>query len=245
MVFDMVSLDGMVRNTISVALAAFSLRVCMYVCVCKGVGKSLLLKCLANRWIPGVPSDVSIFYVDQLESEEKLNTKVIDLILKTKLDSWNAWQQIDMLAEAIDSDSEEKMREALFQIRKFNFEQELAQAQRISARTSGQRGLDARKRVVMLEKNLQKFTIEDLPTDVPVQMSIQKHLEELYEVAEDRDEMRVRAEQILKSFGLKSEHLQISVGKLSGGWRIRVALAMAVFVEPQILLLDVRFCDGE
>ena len=46
-----------------------------------GVGKSCLLKCLANGWIPGLPSDLSILYVEQMETEAQLCSSVLDLLL--------------------------------------------------------------------------------------------------------------------------------------------------------------------
>jgi elongation factor 3 len=42
----------------------------------------------------------------------------------------------------------------------------------------------------------------------------------------------------LFSFGFNNEQLQAPVGSLSGGWKMKLALARAVFEEPDILLLD-------
>ena len=38
--------------------------------------------------------------------------------------------------------------------------------------------------------------------------------------------------------GLTEEQLDAPVSQLSGGWRVRVALAQALFLRPHLLLLD-------
>jgi len=47
-----------------------------------------------------------------------------------------------------------------------------------------------------------------------------------------------RAAQILSGLGFKDSQLYEPFSSLSGGWRMRVALAAALFLQPEILLLD-------
>jgi ATP-binding cassette, subfamily F, member 3 len=72
-----------------------------------------------------------------------------------------------------------------------------------------------------------------------------KHGEELarlFEALERHDERlgdpNVRARSILQGLGFDDELLARPTSRLSGGWRMRVALACALFISPAILLLD-------
>jgi ATPase subunit of ABC transporter with duplicated ATPase domains len=47
-----------------------------------------------------------------------------------------------------------------------------------------------------------------------------------------------RAKKILRGLGFAADDLEKSLERFSGGWRARVALAMGLFMEPDILLLD-------
>jgi ATP-binding cassette, subfamily F, member 3 len=67
-----------------------------------------------------------------------------------------------------------------------------------------------------------------------------EHIAEIYaQLAEiDADRAPARASEILAGLGFSTEDLSRPMKEFSGGWRMRVALAAALFAEPDLLLLD-------
>jgi len=62
---------------------------------------------------------------------------------------------------------------------------------------------------------------------------INRRLEEI-----DAHKAESRASTILSGLGFTNQMLSKPISSLSGGWRVRVALAKALFVKPDVLLLD-------
>ncbi|CAK7193242.1 putative ABC transporter ATP-binding protein YheS [Commensalibacter sp. Nvir] len=66
------------------------------------------------------------------------------------------------------------------------------------------------------------------------------HLEEIHErlIAIQADSAPARASAILAGLGFNNNEQSKSVSSFSGGWRMRVALAKTLFLNPDLLLLD-------
>src|SRR5580658_10518409 len=67
-----------------------------------------------------------------------------------------------------------------------------------------------------------------------------EELAEIYQRlnAIDADRAPARAAEILSGLGFSNDDLARPMAEFSGGWRMRVALAAALFAQPDILLLD-------
>lgn len=90
----------------------------------------------------------------------------------------------------------------------------------------------AKMEVARLEQKVDDILTEDGP-DSPVLVDIYERLDEL-----DPATFESRASTILVGLGFTPTTIYKRTKDMSGGWRMRVALAKALFIQPTMLLLD-------
>ncbi|EAA29453.1 putative iron inhibited ABC transporter 2 [Neurospora crassa] len=91
---------------------------------------------------------------------------------------------------------------------------------------------EAKNELARLESVAEKILEEEGP-DSPLLEDLYDHIDKM-----DPSTFETRASLILTGLGFNKQTIQKKTKDMSGGWRMRVALAKALFVKPTLLLLD-------
>jgi len=91
---------------------------------------------------------------------------------------------------------------------------------------------EAENEMERLDKLAEKL-LEDEGPESPVLMDLYEHMDKM-----DPSTFATRASLILTGLGFNKTTIHKKTKDMSGGWRMRVALAKALFVKPTLLLLD-------
>ncbi|GIL64084.1 hypothetical protein Vafri_18060 [Volvox africanus] len=229
-----------------------------------GTGKSTLLKACANKSIPGLTRDMKVMYVQQ-ENVPGDQRSALQTVLDAASPRSALQAQIAELEAALDADGEdegdvqaegardtdaasvdvakaERLVRCVRNILAGRAESQAVEAEQIAAQRSRARGKEALKSAVAARKAARKAQVEELTKEKAASVAPQL-LADLYDsldqLGASEEEEQQAATAVLNGLGFGAQELQgAPTLELSGGWRMRVALACALLAQPHLLLLD-------
>lgn len=100
--------------------------------------------------------------------------------------------------------------------------------------------MESNDEIALLEKQAEALNLKMAEVDEDEQIEIQNQLEGVYSRLDqlDASSAEARATTILHGLGFTKTMQGMKTREFSGGWRMRVALARALFLQPEFLLLD-------
>lgn len=106
--------------------------------------------------------------------------------------------------------------------------------------TALQAVMESNDEVALLEQKAEALNQKMAEVDEDEQIEIQNQLEGVYSRLDELDasSAEARATTILHGLGFTKTMQGMTTREFSGGWRMRVALARALFLQPEFMLLD-------
>ncbi|RMZ81297.1 hypothetical protein DV737_g2573, partial [Chaetothyriales sp. CBS 132003] len=219
-----------------------------------GLGKSTVLRALAEGLIPGVPSNlrilllgqtrVSTYHIDDESGDAREDHEtVLQYVTRSDRKREQALKDAKRLATALESDADPT--ETIHAVQVEHAQRELKQAELIAARRSGARGAKARQDLIRKEDAVKaaEERLAQASSSTPSDEVVRQGVDMLEAVRLSLESMDAggtdaRARTVLLGLGFSEKQIDQSVRSLSGGWQSRCELACALIQSTDILLLD-------
>lgn len=200
---------------------------------------------MSSGALVGLPLNVRILHIAQLE-DLSAGRNVVEEVLHADLDRVRLIREAKALQNVMTSSSgtpssgaNPEMNKVVHQLLVDRTKDRYDAAVKLATKRSGARGWDARLDLNKVEQEYKDIQTEDPNKFVTPQM-VNDMMAEVFEKfgVLDLDADEAKAKKILYGLGFVDAEITRPIDNYSGGWRMRVALAKALFMEPDILLLD-------
>ncbi|KAI0850475.1 P-loop containing nucleoside triphosphate hydrolase protein [Daldinia vernicosa] len=226
-----------------------------------GTGKSTLLKAVAEKLIPGIPEETRITILQQTDvgdvnadegpapaSSEGEGPEVLEEVIERATAKQEVQKEINILSRGVDGGDPFGALRAFRKVHHGRLQKELFLKDKDARLRSGARGMQARKALIAMEKKVAEFQSEYEQEDKDISPeTLAKETSEAADMLADLQlqvepsklaETESKAKKILTGLGFTESRMAQRVSSLSGGWKMRTALAAALLQDTDILILD-------